>query len=469
MRPFRFLLTALALTLPGCVLGPDYRRPDTAAQLPDGFKAPDGWQIARPADGDAKGDWWKNFRDSRLNGLMDQAMANNQSLRAAFLRVEQARTVVRAGTAGLLPSLSLDPSAYRERRSATVRTGEGGVPGRTTTNLALPLVLDYEVDLWGRLRRLLEAARAEAEASDADYHNVMLALQADLAANYFSLRALDREIEILREGIDLRKKSLNLNRKRLEAGDIDEVDVSRAETEVSSTESEVLGLLKTRAEFENALAVLSGAPSSDFSVSPAPLTAPPPAIPGALPADLLERRPDVAQAERVVQAENARIGVAKAAFYPSLRLGGRAGLESASLDKLFRADSRTWGLGPEISVPIFEGGKNKAELERSRFRYEETVASYRQTVLNAVREVDDALAGTSLLARQFEAQQRTVVSAARTVELSQQRYDAGLVAFFDVVDAQRTALDAQRTAARIQGTRHLATIALVKALGGDWK
>jgi len=468
-----FALLPCLLAGSGCMVGPDYARPDTGPQVPAHFKAPDGWKIAEPADAAARGDWWKAFRDPRLNGLIEQAMANNPSLRSAYLRVEQARTVARTGRAGLMPVVVLDASGSRERRSGTTRRntndGDSGNAGETTNNIALPLVLDYEIDLWGKLRRQLQAANAEVGASEADYHHVLLVLQADLAANYFNLCALDREIAILGEALNLRNKSLELNRKRFNAGDLDEVDVARAETEVSGNEAEIFGLRKLRAEYENVLAVLTGAPSSDFSLAPSPLVSAPPAIGGALPSALLERRPDVAQAERFMQAENARIGVAQAAFFPTVRLTGSAGLESASFDSLFRADSRTWGLGPEISVPIFEGGRNKANLERSRFRYEETVALYRQTVLNAVREVDDALAGISLLAKQYEAQDRTVVAASRTVALSQQRYEAGLVAFFDVVDAQRTALDAHRTAARLLGSRHLAAIALVKALGGDWK
>lgn len=451
------------------MVGPNYQRPDTSTQLPSNFKAPDGWKIAEPSDNVAKGEWWKKFSDSRLNKLVDEAMANNQSLRAAFFRVEQARSIADAGRGGLLPDLSAEPSANRERRSANTSRNFSGTSGSTTTNLSLPLVLDYEIDLWGKLRRQLKAAQADADASEADYHNVMLALQADLAAGYFNLRAIDREIEIFNEALTLRKKSLDLNRKRFDAGDLDEVDVARADTEVSATQSEIFGLRKTRAEFENAIAVLVGTPSSDFKIAAAPLVASPPTVGGALPSSLLERRPDVAQAERIMQAENERIGVAKAAFFPTVRLNGSAGLESASFNNLFRANSRTWGIGPEITVPIFEGGKNKANLERSRFRYEETVANYRQSVLNAVREVDDSLAGVNLLAQQYEAQQRTVVAARRTVELSQKRFDGGLVAFFDVVDAQRTAFDAERAAARILGARHLATISLIKAIGGSWK
>lgn len=466
---FQTILACALASLTGCMLGPDYQRPETAAQLPANFKAPSGWKIAQPADSKSKGAWWKSFREPRLNSLIEKSMANNQSLKAAFLRVEQARTVTRLGRASLLPDVSFNPSAERRRRSANSQANNFGSAGKTTTNLALPLVLDYEVDLWGKLRRQLQAAEAEAEASEADYHNVMLALQSDLAVNYFNLAAADRELRILREALALRKKSLDLNQQRFDAGDIDEVDVSRATTEVSATESEILGVERTRTEFENAIAVLAGVPSSDFTIAPVSASGALPSVAAALPSSLLERRPDIASAERAMQAANARIGAAEAAFFPTVSLSGNIGIESAKLSKLFTGDSLAWGLGPGVSFPVFDGRRNQTELDRSRLRYQETVATYRQTILDAVREVDDALSGVNLLAKQYAAQARTVTAAKRTVELSQQRYDAGIVAYFDVVDAQRTALDAERTASRIKNTQHLANIALIKALGGSWK
>lgn len=462
------LLIGALVTLPGCVVGPNYQRPKTSAQLPVDFKVPDGWKIAEPSDGAAKGPWWTAFRDSQLNALMSRAITRNQSLKAAYYRVEQARTVSRLGRASLLPEVAFDPELERRRRSGTINSSNFGNAGSTTNTISLPVVLNYEIDLWGKLRRQLQAAEAEADASRADFYNVLLALQADLAINYFNLAAADRELFILRDGLALRKKSLDLNRQRFEAGDIDEVDVSRATTEVSATESDILGVEKTRAEFENAIALLIGVPSSDFQVAPVTGSDPLPSVAGVLPSSLLERRPDIALAERTMQAANARIGVAEAAFFPSVRLNGDVGFESSKLNRLFKGDSLAWGLGPGVSFPIFDGGRNRVEFDRSRLRYLETVADYRQSILNAVREVDDALSGVSLLARQADAQDRTVIAADRTVELSQQRYDAGIVAYFDVVEAQRTALEANRAASRIRNTGHLAAIALMKALGGSW-
>lgn len=458
----------LAVGLGGCLLGPDYTRPDTSAQLPDSFKLPPGWKVARPADDAPKGDWWSAFGDARLEALMARVMAENLTLEAAFLRVEQARTLTRAGRSALFPNLTLDPSAERSRRSGTTSNNAPTVSGTTSSTFTLPISLTWEIDLWGRLRRLLEAAEAEVAASEADFQNVLLTLQAEFATTYFDLRVIDTEILILQRGLEFRQISLGLIERRFEAGDVDEVDLARARTEIAAIESELFGLQRTRAELENALAVLAGQPSSSFFIDQVPLQSEPPAVPARIPAELLERRPDIARAERLMAAENARIGAAQAAFFPSLVLNGDFGQESASLDRLFQTDSRIWGFGPAISLPLFDGGRNRANLQQSRLRYEETVALYRQTILNAVREVDDALAGSAILARQAEALDRTVAYARRTVELSQRRYDGGLVAYFDVADAQRTALEAEQSAARNLGLRYMTAIALVRALGGAW-
>lgn len=367
-----------------------------------------------------------------------------------------------------MPAVDFDPSASRNKRSGTTSNTASNLSGITTSNFSLPLVLDYEIDLWGKLRRGIEAAEAETMASESALRQVRLVAQTEVAAQYHELRARDSEIGIFEEAVELRKKSLELNRQRFDAGDTDAVDVSRAETELSATESELIGLRQAREEIENALAVLVGSPSPGFRVASKPLGANPPRIPATLPSELLERRPDIAAAERLMIAENARIGVAKAAFYPSVRLMASGGLESGDVTKLLNYSSRTWGLGPELSLPVFDAGRNKAALARSEARYDETVASYRQTILQAVREVDDALVAISRLSQRATAQQRTVSSAARTVELSLTRYQAGVVDYFEVVDAQRTELDAKQTAVQLELARHLAAISLIRALGGDW-
>jgi multidrug efflux system outer membrane protein len=468
--PWIALAIAAGLTLQSCVVGPDYARPDLSAQLPESFDVPEGWKIAEPGDGAELTEWWRCFRDPELNLLMEKAMGRNQDLKAAFHRIEQSRAMAQAAWSHLLPGTRFEPSATRAKRSGTIRNTATNLTGITTTNLSLPFMLRYEIDFWGRIRRSIEAAESETLASEAACRQVALTLQAELTIQRARLRSLDAEIAIFEETVGLRNKSLDLIRKRFDAGDTDAVDVSRAETELSSTESELLGLRRNREEIENAIAVLAGEPSSGFRLAADPLPeSEPPTPPVSLPAALLERRPDVAEAERLMAAANARIGVAKAAFFPTVSLNATAGLESGSTANLFHLASRTWGIGPEATMPIFEGGRNRAELRRAEAQYDEVTANYRQTVLDAIREVDDALAASSWLARQSEAQERTVASARRTVDLSMLRYEGGVADYFEVVDAQRTLLDAEQQAVRLRVGRRLAVVALVKALGGGWE
>lgn len=460
---------AAACLTAGCTLGPDFQRPSLEGRLPESFDVPDGWKVAEPDDAAPLGDWWVRFGDGRLDELVSGAMVENQDLAAAFHRVEQARALSRGARGAWFPTIDFDPSARRSRRSGTARSGASDLAGSTNTNLLLPLLLDYEVDLWGRLRRALEAADAETLAEEALLRQVRLTIQAEIASQYFGLRAFDADIGIFERAVVLRRKALDLNRRRFEAGDTDEVDVSRAATELASAEAELIGLRQNRAQLENALAVLVGRPSSGFGIPEAPLDGDPPPVPVTLPAELLERRPDIAAAERAVMAANARIGVAETAFFPAVRFSAGSGLESSDAALLFDSASRIWSLGPQVSLPIFDGGRRRAGLERAEARYDEVVARYRQTVLQAVREVDDALVALARLAERAAAQERTVAAARRTVELSSRRYEAGVVAYFEVVDAQRTELDAEEEAIRLRAARHVATVALVRALGGDWR
>ena len=469
VKPFFLTAASSLLVLAGCVVGPDYQRPDVSAELPPNFEAPAGWKIAEPGGKSPIGAWWKVFREPRLDALIGRAMDESLTLEASFLRVEQARALTRAGRAAFFPQIDFEPSFERTRSSGSRQTNTGQSSGSTFSTITVPLVLDYEIDLWGKLRRGLEAANADAEAAEENFRSVALTLQSEIAVNYFNLAATDNDLVILAEALALREKSLSLNDQRFKAGDIDEVDVTRAKTEVSNTESEIFNARRERAVIENALAALTGQPSSGFSIPSLKVTGAPPDVPGALPSELLERRPDVASAERTMQAANARIGVAKAAFFPTVSLTGDIGYESAELSNLFTSNSLAWGLGPGVSFPVIDGGRNKIAYDRSILLYGETVANYRQTILDAVRDVDNALVAIDLLAKQNEALQRSVAAAGRTVELSQKRYDAGIVAFFDVVDAQRTSLDAQQAASEISNARYLAAVSLIKALGGNWR
>ena len=413
----------LALVLPVALtshaglltVGPDYKRPTNA--VPSAYKAVDmgAWKEGQPLDHVPKGAWWEVFGDATLNDLEGSAGASNQELKAAVARVDQARATARVARSELLPSIDANPAWRRERYSPNQIPSFGDI---TANSFRAPLDLSYEIDLWGRVRRGFESARAEAAASVAAFHNILLTLQSDVAQNYFALRALDAEIATVVGTVDLRKEQVRLVRSRFEGGIGNELDVARAETELATTEAEAASLAQRRTELENAIAILVGANPSTFKLAALPLTRSagtpspsneeragvrgqtatvvpwnpqPPAIPAGLPADLLERRPDVAEAERQLASANARIGVAKAAFFPVLSLTGSGGYVSGDIDTLFKWDSRVWSIGPSLSLPIFAGGRNRANYKRSRAAYEEAVAHYRQQVLVAFGEVENSL------------------------------------------------------------------------------
>ena len=449
-------------------VGPDYRRPTvpTAGQFADAELG--NWKEATPADEIARGDWWTIFHDPNLDNLERQAAENNQDLKAAVARVTQARALARNAKADFFPSLTFDPSASRGRSSDN---GLNRLPNQLGNDFRVPLDLTYELDLWGRVRRSFEGANADAQARVAAFENTLLILKADVAQNYFALRTLDTERAILRNTIHLRSEALDLVNARYKGGASSELDVSRAETELTSTKAELLAVDRRRAEIEHALAVLVGQPASEFAVKELPLDGNtlPPVIPAGLPGDLLERRPDIAEAERLLAAANARIGVAKAAFFPVVRITGTAGFESFDVESLFNWESRVWSIGPSVTLPLFQGGRNRANLKRSRAAYEENVANYRQRILVAFKEVQDALTGARLLSEQAAVQDQSRASARNTADISNKRYRAGLVSYLEVVDSERTALGAERESARIAGQRLVTSIQLVKALGGGWQ
>jgi multidrug efflux system outer membrane protein len=342
-------------------------------------------------------------------------------------------------------------------------------PAPLTTTYRAPLGASWEIDLFGRVRRSSESAAAEADASAANFEAVRLALTAEVAANYFALRALDRELALLRDTVALRRRASELIGARYRSGAAAEIDTVRAETELATAEAETAAVAQRRATVQNALAVLIGAAAPDFTFAAAtePLREPP-VVPPGLPAELLERRPDVAAAERSLAAANARIGLARAAFFPAISLTGGAGFASGDIDLLANADSRIWSLGPSIYLPIFQGGRNRANLARSRAAYDEAVAAFRQRVLVAFREVQDALTATALLATQSSAQDRALAAARRATELAQIRYDAGFVSYLDVIDAQRTALAMERASVQLTAERFVTSVSLIRALGGGW-
>lgn len=449
-------------------VGPDYKPPTNAS--PEAYKATalGAWKEGKPLDQVPKGNWWEIFADEGLNQLEAQATHQNQNLKAAVARVSEARATARVARGELLPSLDLAPGWTRQRFSPNQVPSFGNV---TANSFSVPLDFSYEVDLWGRVRRSFESARSEAQASLADYYNILLTLQSDVAQNYFGLRALDAEIATVASTVGLRNEQVKLVRSRFEGGIGNELDVARAETELATTEAELAALAQRRTELENALAILAGSNPSVFRLpvqtsnnwNPVP-----PEIPAGLPSELLERRPDVSQSERLLASANARIGVAKAAFFPVVSLTASGGYLSGELDSLFKWDSRVWSIGPSISLPIFAGGRNRANYHRSQAAFEEAVARYRQQVLVAFGDVENSLSGIRHLADQSAAQQRAVAQARRAADFATQRYRSGIVSYVEVIDANRDALQAERAAAQLAGQRLITTIQLIKALGGGW-
>jgi multidrug efflux system outer membrane protein len=459
------VLLALLTAMTGCTLGPDYQRPEVT--MPTKYREAAPWKEANPADALDKGDWWQVYGDPVLDGLQQQALAANQDLKAAVARVDQARAAARISESNLYPRLDLNPSGVRSHSAADLSGGKSS----TMTTLSVPFDLGYEVDLWGRVRRSVEASTAQYEASRVEMQNVLLTLQADVARNYFNLRSLDAQLDLLRRTVELRSKNLELVNSLFKNGQVGRLDVATAETELANAQAETAALNRRRTATEHALAVLVGEPVANFELPlpPPNLEVRPPEIAAGLPSELLERRPDVAAAERQMIAANARIGIAKAAFFPAVSLTGSAGYASDQLSTLFNWDNHTWSLGPFISLPVFTGGRNQAQLEQAQAAWQESVAIYRQQVLTAFREVEDALSDIRILAVQEEAQMRSLASAQQAADLSRKRYRAGMVSYLEVVVNERTALAIELLTNQVLEQRFQASVSLIKALGGGWQ
>jgi multidrug efflux system outer membrane protein len=462
-----FFIAGAALA--GCSVGPNYHQPAPVA-LPMDWH----WKKAEPKDDLAKGPWWELFRDSELNQLEEQAISQNQDLKQAVARVDEARARARLSGAEFFPSLTLQPSYTRTQVTTdNPQFAKIPIPGilnryEPYNSFSVPLDLSYEIDIWGRVRRTFEAAQAQAQASVADYQNVLLTLNSDVAVEYFTLREYDSEIQILNDTVKARAESLRINKVRLQAGRATSVDVAQAQTDLTNAEAQLAAVQQNRAETGDALAVLCGTYASDLQIPPNPLTLVPPEIPAGLPASLLERRPDVAEAERMMAARNAQIGVAYAAFFPSVTLTGQGGVLSARATDLFRWENTIWSIGPSISLPIFDGGQNNSNLQIARAQYNQAVASYRATVLGSVKDVEDALADLRFLATETEALRQSVLSARQATDLQQQRFRVGETNYTDVIVADETRLATERNDAQVRGQQMYATVRLIKALGGGW-
>jgi multidrug efflux system outer membrane protein len=464
-----FATVSLAMTLlvvqSACTVGPDYRKPDVSDIVPNDWH----WKPANAQDAVPKGEWWKAFGDPVLDRLEAAAVAGNPTLRGAVARVDEARATARLARSQFYPQVTLDPSAKRERTSGNLPTPiPFPVPAANLDTFSVPLDLSYEIDLWGRVRRSLESARAQAEASVSDQQNVLLTLTADVAINYFMLRTLDAEIGALRRTLVSRADSLRILEERFAAGVALGADVEQARTQVATARTDLADATRQRAETLDALAVLCGRPASGFEVEERPFTVREVTMPPLLPSELLQRRPDIARAERALVARNAQIGVARAAYFPSVQLIGQAGFLSKEASTLFSTDSGVWSIGPRISLPIFTGGRTAADVARAEAAYEEAVADYRSTVLIAFREVEDSLAQIVLRGEQSRAQDDALRSASNVLTLARARYEAGTATYLEVADAERNFLQQERRQAQLQGQRYASMVRLVKALGGGW-
>lgn len=461
-----------ALVLAGCA-APLLKDPQI--EVPSGFKeaAVDAgkWKPAEPAEAQARGEWWKVFNDSTLNRLVDEATAANANLAAAAARVKQSRAIAGIAESDRIPNVNIDVGPQRGRPSAVSLGLPEGTPVPATTSWTGRLTASYEVDLFGRVGNNVSAAQADAAAGEATYRSVLLALQADVAQTYFRLRATDAELAFLNETVRLREENVRINQRRFDLGDLGELDLARSKTELSTTRSEAIALERQRAQLEHALAVLLGKPAAAFSAESNPLLASSalPGIPAGLPSALLERRPDIAAAQRAMIAANARIGVAKSAMFPALRLTAAGGGQSEDLSDVFKWSSRTWLVGALLSMPIIDGGRSRANVSRAEAALEESVAGYRQSVLTAFAEVEDNLAGLRTLAGQAQSIDDAVTSARRSTELANKLYQAGRSSYLDVIDAQRNLAAVERSAVQLRGARATTTVALIRSLGGGWQ
>ena len=472
------LAIALLGLAAGCTVGPRYSRPAAPTPAPDAWKTQPPWEQAAPKDSIPKGTWWQIFHDPALDAYEQQLLQANQSLVAARDRLDQARSLARVATANMFPQLSADPSAVRERGSGnrplngaapTIMNGSVQTVAPYTQNVfTIPFSLNYEADLFGRVRHNVEAANASLQSTAADLQNVQLVLTAELAADYFTLRELDAEYQVVQESVGYERKGLDLVNHRHEGGIANGLDVAQQATLLDSTISQLALVQQSRAQFEHAIAVLVGQAASTFTVPVAPLRDAPPPVPLGVPSDVLERRPDISTAERTMAFENAQVGIARTAFYPHITLSGAGGLQSQNIASLFNAPSFIWSLGADAFEPILQGGRNRANLAAARTAYDQSVANYRQSVLTAFQQVEDGISNLSTLSQALATQSSAVEDARRALSIANNRYVGGVTTYLDVITAQTTLLANQRLATQLLGQQMVSAVYLVKALGGGW-
>lgn len=468
------LCLVAGLALSGCVAGPNYHRPDALANAapPAAFKElpppnpPNGtWKPAQPADANLKGNWWEIYHDPQLNSLEEKVAVSNQTLKAAYEQYLQAHEQVKVARANYYPTLSAGPSVSREKTSANEPSA---VVGKTYSAYEISGQASWQPDLWGQVRRTVEQARANSQASAADLANVELSIRTELAQDYFQMRGLDLQKQLLDRTIQADSDLLDLTQTRFKGGVATDVDVAQAQTQLETVKAQDIDVGVARAQFEHAIATLVGTPASQFSLDFAPLNIDLPSIPAGVPSDLLERRPDIAGAERRTQAANAQIGIAISAYYPNVQIGGAGGFESDQAGTWVQGPSSLWSLGASATELLFDAGRRHALTNQARDAYEAQTANYRQSVLSAFQEVEDNLAALRILNDESGAQARAVNSARYSLQLSTNRYKGGVTTYLEVLTAQTTQLSDEVTQANITTRQFIASVQLVNALGGGW-
>ncbi|MGI9072879.1 MAG: efflux transporter outer membrane subunit [Bryobacteraceae bacterium] len=461
----------LAILLASCAVGPKYSKPSVPAapayseQPPPSFQEANGWKAAQPSDAAIRGKWWELFGDPQLNALEEQVDPANQSLKVAEANFRQARAAIKLNRSLLYPTITAGPQISAARTSANRRTGFGGV---TAGDFVFPLDLSYEVDLWGRVRRTIASAREQFQASAADLENVRLSLHAELGTDYFEARSLDVQKELLDNTVLAYQKALQLTKNRFEGGLSSKAEVVQAQTQLNTTEAQDIDVAVARAQYEHAMAVLVGKPPEGFKLPLMPRRQTTLLIPVGVPSQLLERRPDIAAAERRMAAANEQIGIAQTAFFPQLLISASGGFEGSSIINWFTWPSRFWAVGPQMLETVFDAGRRRAQVESAQAAYDADIATYRQTALTAFQEVEDNLSTLRILEQELAKQHEATVSAQNSLALALNRYKGGLVTYLEVITAQSIALTNERTEVDLVRRRMDASVLLIKALGGGW-
>jgi NodT family efflux transporter outer membrane factor (OMF) lipoprotein len=465
---FKFLAVALILlALSACAVGPNYVRPTAA--VPSAFKEMSGWKVAQPRDDRIQGPWWEVYNDPLLNSLEAKVNVSNQNIKMAEAQFRQAQALVMAARSAYFPAIGAGVSFARSSPSTTTISGFSGAIQRTEiSDYSLPVSASWDLDIWGKVRRSVESNQANAQASAAELAGAKLSIQTELAQDYFQLRALDAQKKLLDRTVALYKQSLDLTTSRYNVGVASEADVDQADTLLKTTEAQAIDVGVQRSQLEHAIALLTGTPASSFSLPALPLTASTPEIPVGVPSELLERRPDVAAAERQVAAANAQIGIAEAAYYPTITLSASGGFQSSNISTWLTWPSRFWSFGPSVGWTVFSGGLRHAQSAQARAAYDANVAAYRETTLVAFQEAEDNLSTLRILEQEAKAEDVAVKAAQKSTAITTDQYKAGAAAYLNVIIAQSAELGNERTAIDIQGRRLNASVLLIKALGGGW-